>query len=71
VNQFQDKITILEVEIMRAFYEGKYLEFGICNDQWFLLPTITYNPMKYRFAETRPIYIMFLTFYILLGKERG
>lgn len=56
---------------MRAFYEGKYLEFGICNDQWFLLPTITYNPMKYRFAETRPIYIMFLTFYILLGKERG
>ena len=55
---------------MKAFYEGKYLEFGICKDQWLLLPTITYNPKKYRFAETRPIYIMLLTFYILLGKER-
>lgn len=56
---------------MKTFYKNKYLEFGICKDQWFLLPTITYTPKKYRFAETRPIDIMFLTFYILLGKERG
>ena len=56
---------------MKAFYEGKYLEFGISKTQWFLLPTIVYNPVKYRYAVTRPVYIMFLTFYILIGKERG
>ena len=56
---------------MKAIYESKYLEFGIHEEQLFLLPTIVYNPKKHRWSYTRPIYIMFLTFYILFGKERG
>ena len=56
---------------MHSFYEGKYLDIGYSKSQWCLLPTIVYNPKPYRYAYTRPVHILFLTFYILLGKERG
>ena len=56
---------------MRTLYENKYIEIGICPDQWFLLPTVTYEPKKYRYSWSRPMQFMFLTFYMLIGKERG
>lgn len=57
--------------MLKSFYEGKYLDIGICKDQCVLIPTIIYNPKTYRYPSTRPIDIMFLSFYILIGKERG
>lgn len=54
---------------MVALIKNKFMEVGVCKDQIFLVPTVAYNPKAYRFPETRPIYIMFLVFYVMLGKE--
>ena len=57
--------------MLKTFYEGKYLELGTCDDQWILIPTISYNPKKSRYSWTRPVDVLFLNFYALIGKERG
>ncbi len=54
---------------MTTLYENKYVEIGMSPEQWAVIPTVIYNPKKYRRSWCRPIYIMFLTFYILIGKE--